>query len=399
MDSRWEPAHKMLEEQQLDLRVNPYRYMDQKVTPDVLQFIASSILNLSEIQQSAFTKDHIWRSTYFRKNVPVVFGKPKPDEKSAANEYDKFVSQPLKTLAYSGVLSEEKRNHNWYGVLNVNVLEIVAQDALLAMEFLHLYNSVVLERSGMIKAFHDFRLGDHSEESYMALRDRYIQFMRGATNIGARGSDGAVEIRRIFPKVLNPMAAVWGTPGSIRGHVSKWPITMPDLAYNRENFRDKNVGKHKSQTREQSIASAAQVVRYKQYEIRGAMNLVRKRHFPTSEVNDSFSAGEANEVHHIFPQSKFPELSSVSENLILLTSTQHHGRAHANGKHHMVDREYQRICLLAKLGSIEGSIAAEDGFYSKERFVEILNQGLNLSVKPFDSFDTLRMAIKKYSYL
>ena len=398
MDTRWAPAEAMLKERNLDVRATHYRFMDQKVTPDVLHFIAGCVLNLPEIDQSHFTKDTIWKSEYFKKNVPIVFGKPRVDLESAANEYDKFISQPLKALSYAGVLSEEKvGGRNWYGVLNLAVLEIIAQDTRLALEFLALYNEAVLRASGMGPALDGYRNGDHSEESYSVFRNKFILFMLGATMIGTRGSSGAVEIGRILPKVMNPIAVLWGIPGSVRGHVSRWNMSLPDLVYNQTNFRDARSGKHKSQTRAEAQKKAAAVVKYRSYETKSAMDSVRRRHAPQSEVL-SGASGAATEVHHIFPQSQYRDLASVTENLILLTSSQHHVLAHPQGKHQMIDREYQRVCLIAKLDSLEGSMMANDGFYSKARMVWLLNTALNLDLHPDDSLANIRLAVRSYSY-
>lgn len=56
-----------LQAQNLDIRDSGYRYMDQKVTPDVLAFIADCVLNLPLQSQNGFTKNDIWHSSYFSK--------------------------------------------------------------------------------------------------------------------------------------------------------------------------------------------------------------------------------------------------------------------------------------------------------------------------------------------
>src|SRR5690606_33824984 len=101
------------------------RYMDQKVTPDVLAFIADCILNLPESQ--TFTVRDIWESDYFEKNTKAIFGKPAPSNDSAFSEYNKFIGQPLKTLAYAQVLSETKEGQtNKYTINNKELLEYIS---------------------------------------------------------------------------------------------------------------------------------------------------------------------------------------------------------------------------------------------------------------------------------
>ena len=85
------------------------RFMDQKVTPDVLSFIAECVISyVAGTGKQQFTKNDIWKFRYFVVNAQAVFNKPSPRNLSAGSEYDKFISQPLKALAYAGILSEAK---------------------------------------------------------------------------------------------------------------------------------------------------------------------------------------------------------------------------------------------------------------------------------------------------
>src|SRR5688572_32800944 len=97
-----------------DLRASKYRYIDQKVTPDVLSFIADCVVNLPPARVENFTKNDIWHSDHFSKNVVLIYNKPGASNKTVTSEYDKFCAQPLKTLAYAGILNETKvgrQNH------------------------------------------------------------------------------------------------------------------------------------------------------------------------------------------------------------------------------------------------------------------------------------------------
>ena len=66
---------KILSKQELDLRKTKYRFMDQKVTPDVLNFICDCIENLEEKKKKNFTKNDIWESKYFAENIKVIYNK------------------------------------------------------------------------------------------------------------------------------------------------------------------------------------------------------------------------------------------------------------------------------------------------------------------------------------
>jgi hypothetical protein len=67
-------------------------------------------MNLRECEsENEFTVQNIWDSQYFIQNVRAIFNKPSATNSTAKSEYDKFIQQPLKLLAYAGVLGVEKR--------------------------------------------------------------------------------------------------------------------------------------------------------------------------------------------------------------------------------------------------------------------------------------------------
>lgn len=108
---------------QHDLNIKPTkngRYMDQKVTPDVLCFIADCIINYASSDPTIeFKVKDIWTSDYLEQNVPAVFSKPSPSNETAASEYDKFVAQPIKALEHAKIVSSEKRGTtNYYTITN-----------------------------------------------------------------------------------------------------------------------------------------------------------------------------------------------------------------------------------------------------------------------------------------
>lgn len=108
--------------------------------------------------------------------------------------------------------------------------------------------------------------------------------------------------------------------------------------------------------------------------------------------------GVATEVHHIFPKSEFPELASYFENLILLTSSQHRQKAHPNSNFHLIDKEYQLVCFMAKSRTVEDYISAHgDTFYSKKSFVHVVKIGTSCNeLQDSDSFYTIRRLIHDY---
>ena len=215
-----------------------------------------------------------------------------------------------------------------------------------ALVFLQVYLEKVIQDSEIWYLFEDF-FTLQTKESFYFLKEGYINFIINHTPI-----NGDIEVRRIFTKILNPLAFKYKKYGTRRGYLSQTPITLDELYYNRINWRDLN--KDKNETRKEFNESQIdnKVIAYQKYSLQKAKKLIKKYHSPDSEVQDEFSYGEATQIHHIFMQSEFPDIDSYLENLILLTATQHLTKAHPHNNTRIIDREYQKICLDAKYQSI-----------------------------------------------
>ncbi len=383
--------YKYLNKFDFDVRkIGDARFADQKCTPDVVCFIADCVMNVVKPGQ-VFTVKDIWDSQYFIKNAVAVFGKPWPTNPTAHSEYDKFIQQPLRLLSYAHVLGIQKSgNANLYTIENEDLLDYISRRERNTYNFLYCYFQKVMEDSGMWKFFKEYidkaKLGQATKTDYMYLRDKFIRFMIGNTKI-----NGDVEVRRIFPKILNIFAVENNVNGSERGTISKYPFTFSDLMYNRKNWRDLN--KEKSMTRQEAAnetTDQSQQEAYNAYYVQKAIALIRKIQ-GESEVHDKWGNGVATQVHHIFPKSKFPQIAHYVENLILLTATQHNTKAHPNNNTQVVDRDYQLVCLLAKSETIEKSLArVGEKYYRKESFVYVINTGLNQDVGTSLSFGDIR---------
>ena len=115
------------------------------------------------------------------------------------------------------------------------------------------------------------------------------------------------------------------------------------------------------------------------------------------EIKDELSTGEATEAHHIFSRQDFPALEAYLENLILLTPSQHRNKAHP-GDFRQIDKEYQYICLITKSKTIKESVESlQDGFYSKDDFVYVLNTGIQTDHE-FDASDTFETIENQITY-
>lgn len=95
-----------------------------------------------------------------------------------------------------------------------------------------------------------------------------------------------------------------------------------------------------------------------------------------SEVHH-YPAYMATDAHHIFMKSEFPELADMPENIIALTGTEHYSYAHPNRNTQRTDPNYQMVCLISKLDSIERNFQEGHNDYSLSDFTTVLNEGLN----------------------
>jgi len=386
---------KHLEKFDLDIRKSKFsRFMDQKVTPDVLCFISDCIINLIPTKPK-FTYKDIWDSDYFEKNVRAIYGKPSPKNKKAHSEYDKFIVQPLRMLFYAKILDSKKIGKNtFYEVKEFDLLEFISIKERNAYIFLYHYIIKILSDSGLLSHFERFKnkslRNSATKEDFKALRDRFIRFMRGNTPINTD-----VEIRRIFPKILNVYAVENNIQGTEKGHLSKHKFNFSDLMYNRENWRD--TSKSKGLTRKEALErqkTLSQQKTYHTYLIEKAKEKI-KRKYQYSEVHDALAKGPAVHVHHIFPVSTHPQLAYYLENLIKLTASQHLQKAHPNGNTQVINRDYQCVCLLAKSESVEKSLKNGELFYTKPNFIYVVNEGLNLKLFVSINFTQIRTEINK----
>ncbi|WP_077196564.1 hypothetical protein [Prevotella ihumii] len=374
------------------------RFMDQKCAPDVVCFIADSIINTIDIDKE-FAVSNIWDAQYFIKNARAIFNKPLPTNPKARHEYDKFIQQPLRMLAYAHVLEIEKRSGtNYYRVANLDILDYIAQRERNTYNFLYCYLQKVLSDSGIIRYFEAFKekclQGKATNADFQELKSRYDRFVIGHTAINTE-----VEAHRIFSKILNVYAVENQINGTEKGHMSKYVFTFSDLMYNRKNWRDLNKDKSITRQEAQEQQDVEQQEAYNAYYVQKAMKLLRKIQIE-SEVHDQWGNGEATQIHHIFPKSQFPQLAHYLENLIKLTATQHYTLAHPSNRTQQINRDYQLTCLLAKADTVETSLkAVGEKYYRKESFVYVINTGLATHLSTNLQFKDIKSSlIQIYNY-
>lgn len=370
------------------------RWIDQKCTPDVLCIIADCILEFagSNPEKEYFSSLDIWHNDYTVQNVESIFKKPNPDQEKARNEYDKFFQQPMEMFAAAGILNKKKDgNRNYYKLWNKMLLEFISIREMNALKFLELYNTKVLKDSGIYHYFEEF-FQHPNNDNYEKMKNEFGRFTVFNTPI-----NGITECNRIFTKVLNPLAFMKNTFGTEKGRMSKGKITKDMLMYNRNNFRDIYVNKPKEMTRGEYYDSLidkpnANLIKYQSSKAKKLLRAFNDAfNNGLSEVKDELAIGHAINMHHIFPENEFQEISGYVENLIALTPSQHFQKAHPDGNTRIINKGFQQICLLVKADNIEDNIKnGEEVIYSFENFKYVLSVGFDNN--DFDEIDDMNFS-------
>lgn len=358
------------------------RWIDQKCAADVVTVIADCIYNFGiEHQKEYFTTPEIWHYKYAIDNIESIFKKPGVESDAARSEYDKFFQQPMEMLANAKVLLKEKRGkRNYYKINRMDILEYIALRERNALTFLQTYIEKVLRDSGIFYLFERF-FNLQTKESYNAMKDGFSSFIIRNTPI-----NGEVECNRIFIKVLNPLAYARNKRGTERGKMSEQIITYDMLMYNRNNFRDLYSEKPKGITRKEYAAQHPVKVNleYYRYQSTKAKKFLRIfndtfRNSITEYPHGTHAQDKAIHMHHIFPESDYPEICYYLENIIALTPTQHLSYAHPNGKTQEISDQYQHLLLLAKSERIKENLQGKTGdvIYEFGKFLFVLNVGFD----------------------
>lgn len=385
----------------LDVRKTGYgRWIDQKCTPDVVSAVADIVDSITNSEQPIdwFTAKDVWFSEYARENILEQFNKSDPTKKSAVAEYNKFYQQPLNLLAYAGVLEMGKKGRsNVYHVINPELLEYIGLSERNALKFLQVYITEVLINSGLYDMFETF-FDDQTEESLSTIKTKFRDFCHQYTNIKKE-----LEPNRIFPKILNPLAAERHKLGIFRGRLSKETITYASLMYNAKNFRDIFSKKPKNISRQEWLrmhpvdekieakfrADSAKAKKY--------VRRFNDRYFNgKSELHDDMAAGKATQMHHIFPQHNFKEIAGYTENIIALTASQHYQEAHPNNQTYKIDLDIQELLLKSKAETIKYVVEHKDldQIYSFDRFAHVLKVGFETD-KPETDYNDYVSAVNE----
>ena len=363
----------------LDIRKNQNgRWLDQKCTPDVIQIIASAIIEYCELKNTnQFSIKDIWTSKYAQDEIVEIFKKPNTNNNLSKNEYDKFFSQPIKLFANAGILQEERvgRKLN-FTLKEKDLLEAISLSEKFSLNFLVLYIEKVLLDSGLYDIFNNF-FDKQDGTSFFKLKDEFSRFLIKYTSINKE-----LECRRIFIKVLNPLAYKKNLKGTIRGRLSKDIITKDLLMYNRNNFRDVCANKPKSQTRKEFNMKEKPNYAHFKFQSKQAKKVVKKFNLEYENGISQYSKNSnerATQMHHIFSQAEFPSISGYIENIIALSPNEHYLYAHKNNNTQFTDELPQKEFLIVRANDIEkySKLSDDKSIYSFENFGEVLSTGFN----------------------
>lgn len=361
------------------------RWIDQKCTPDVIWSVSDFILDYVDNVKSQFTVKDIWLSEYAKETISETFSKPGTDEKKAEREYDKVFSQPLCMLCYAGVLKDvSPTSRHLYEIEKREVLEYIAKNDTFSLRFLCVYIEKVLKDSNIYHLFDSF-FNNQDKTHFNTMKQGFIDFYHDYTQIKKE-----YEPKRIFTKVLNPLAFRMKKKGTEGGYMSTTPITKADMMYNRDNFRDVYKDKPKDMTRKEWLELNPDIDRrdgYFEQQMSHSKKILKKF---IVEFRDNISEltmfidGQDDtvaptQIHHIFAKNESPSIMHYLENLIALTPNQHFGFAHPDNNTQIVDLAAQKVLLIAKTYSIKQNLEndTEEQIYDFANFLTVLSVGLD----------------------
>lgn len=376
------------------------RWIDQKCTPDVIWSIADFILDYVDNVNKEFTVKDIWQSEYAKQTIAETYSKPGTDNKKAENEYDKVFSQPLAMFCYAGVIEDiSTTSRHKYVVKNRDVMEYIARNDMYSLRFLYCYIEKVLKDSNLYSYFESF-FEKQNKATFDKMKEEFVDFYHTYTPVKKD-----YEPKRIFTKVLNPLAFKMKKKGTERGHLSKNIIIKSEMMYNRDNFRDIYKDKPKEVSRKEWLAQNPDIDRRDGYfeQMMASAKKVLKKHNKekrnglselTQFNNEHTDNTLVMQMHHIFPKNEYPEIMHYIENLIALTPNQHYGYAHPDNHTQKIDKEAQQVILTAKTCSIQQNIMQEtDVIYEFSNLLTVLSVGFEdikvLEITENDYIDVL----------
>jgi len=349
--------------------------------------VAYTILNITKNDKNKIFSDNedIRKSSLFNSLMQGYFSKP-PQEK-AENEYNKVSSYQLGLLTYAGILEKISDRPKKFKVKEFDILEFIAKNDLNASKFLVEYTEKFLKDNDLFEIFNIYK-NQPNQENHLKVKDKYWEWAK--INTAIKGADRK-HTYRVFNKIFNLFCYKNGIPGEDASNMTKGPCPYSFIIYNRENFRDENkpIGMTRQEYIEE-ILSEIDEIGVVQTLLSKAKNSIKQKYGLDSEIKEvefDYIPNSGVHVHHILPQSSYPQFSLSKENLISLTPGQHLSLAHDKGNTKQINSKFQIFCLKRKLENIIDSAEKKENFYDFSEFLEMIksfdsNFEINSNTKP-----------------
>lgn len=388
-------------------------FISQKSSPDLTYYIAKLILDWVQNRKHEWNitfnneKGSLWHYPMFSEIMVNVYNKPNPMEFSRS-EYDKVLQNTMVQFVYAEILSRKRIGRSYvYSIKNnegKKILEFIGKSWENAFLFQGIFYDKVSKDSKFDKELKQYKKIDpvnykNVKKQFKKLKVSFDKFLEKNTKI-----KNYKEKNRIFAKFLNNFAVKNKIRGTADGKPTKFipnNLMQADvltlLFYNKPNWYDDYLQKNKNVTRKEGkklseenyLAEKKLVSR-----IQKAKDTIKEM-YRKSEHDDKWSNTGDYEAHHICKSSDYEKFADRIENIIYITGKQH-SKAHTPAgktKKNFAEPpelEYQKLLFISKSKSIEESIKKKEKKYDKEKFIEILNVGLNLKLKKNASFNTIR---------
>lgn len=369
--------------------------IDQKCTYDILHTDCECVNEfITKENKEYFTAKDL---QFFDYSIDIYKQKTYGNGKAISNidtkrEYDKLFWNIFETLSYTGVMSKERKERsNVYKVLNKEIFNLLKQNKYTCLVFICHFVYKLVEDTDILSMIVKMKTYPTDKDLKEKFDKKVIDWIR---DTGKRNKDAP----QISKKIINPLYYLYElTRYNSNKLITQYSIkqSINELSYFRIHRRDKN--KIPGCTRKENKNIIIRELKNDKLQEQKQKNLVKKwnKEFYKIDENSNVYKSEKSSdttncpnVHHIWPLSYFDKSSlkkidpNIQENLILLSSEEHFGFAHKNGKTSLINMKNLKEILLIQKEKIDKYAAKNIGNYNKKRFYDLLCVIFN--VEPID---------------
>lgn len=385
-----------------DFRIknNTPLFIEQKVEPTNIHLYAQAILNY---KSKSFSNRDIYESSTVSRILQITMGKPAASY--TPHEVNKLFGQQLSNFFwFCGLLNCTKKGRSYiFSIVLKNkwLIELLSISLMSALEFQALLYEKLAQDSGFGKELTKLKNNLNNPKINIAKQElanfqnnTFYPFLEKYTDKGQKPY--SADRGRVIPKFINPIAVFRRKKGRDRGGLSNHIYTLPDLNYNKLNWKDIAQGKNKGISRQQfnkanknTAVNLSVPINYQP--------LITKMKQNTNNQSEHNKSEPGLHGHHIFMRSMRPEFTNYQENIILISANEH-SQVHSHGTQY-IDTKTTFDFLKSKLKIV----TSDPVFYSIVRFKEIImecleNEAKHLNIdlyKPNISLSKLRSEIIK----